>query len=304
MKTEIQEIITNYSIKLHSTKDQNAPLKLLPSKPSMQVKNQESGSRYQVAGISHQFSIFNPIAIGFQLSIIIAFILFFSSCSTAKKTTYFQDIPNDTTLTNLVSKDFEPKIQKADMLGITVASLSPENTLIYNAPQNIQGLLNGYLVDENGNIQFIKLGTIHVEGMTRKELKEKLEKDLTPYLAQVVIAVGFLNRHVTMMGGVGPQILPMLTDNMTLLDALAASGDIGLKGKTNNVLVIREKGNSREFKRINLTDKSVFYSPYFYLQPNDIVYVEPLKVKEDKAFRIISYITTGISLFFLILSRL
>jgi polysaccharide export outer membrane protein len=226
-----------------------------------------------------------------------------NSCSVSKKTTYFQNIPNDTTLNNLVSKDFEPKIQKGDLLSITVASLSPENTVIYNAPQNAQGLVPGFLVDGQGDIQFIKLGTIHVAGMTRKELKAKLEKDLTPYLAQTVVAVGFLNRHVTMMGGVSPQILPMPNDNMTILDALAASGDIGVKGKTDNVLVIREKGNSREFKRLNLTNDSVFYSPYFYLQPNDIVYVEPVKVKVDKAPQIISYIITGISLFFLILSR-
>ncbi|HET7117393.1 MAG TPA: polysaccharide biosynthesis/export family protein [Hanamia sp.] len=258
--------------------------------------NEITGISKQLSAISRQFSIFN-----FQFLILL--IILFSSCSTSKKTTYFQDIPNDTTLTNLVSKDFEPKIQKGDLLGITVASLSPENTVIYNAPQNIQGPLTGYLVDGNGDIQFIKLGTLHVAGMTRRELKDTLEKDLTPYLAQSVVAVGFLNRHVTMMGGVSPQILPMPADNMTLLDALAASGGIGLKGKTDNVLVIREKGNSKEFKRLNLTDKSIFYSPYFYLQPNDIVYVEPLKVKEDKTYRIISYIMTGISLFFLILSR-
>jgi len=217
--------------------------------------------------------------------------------------TYFQDIPNDTTLTNLVSKDFEPKIQKGDLLGITVASLSPENTALYNAPQNAQGTVTGFLVDGQGNIQFFKLGALHVAGMTRKELKDTLEKDLIPYLAQSVVSVGFLNRHVTMMGGVSPQILPMPNDQMTILDALASSGDIGIKGKTDNVLVIREKGNSREFKRLNLTNESVFYSPYFYLQPNDIVYVEPVKVKIDRTSQIISYIMTGISLFFLILSR-
>jgi len=238
-----------------------------------------------------------PIGILFLLAML-------HSCSTSKKTTYFQDIPNDTTLNNLVSKDFEPKIQKGDLLGITVASLSPENTLIYNAPQNAQGPVTGYLVDGAGNIQFIKLGTIHVAGMTRKELKDTLEKGLTPYLAQTVVSVGFLNRHVTMMGGVSPQILPMPNDNMTILDALAASGDIGLKGKTDNVLIIREKGNSREFKRLNLTKDSVFYSPYFYLQPNDIVYVEPAKEKVDRTPQIVSYIVSGISLFFLILSRL
>ncbi|HUZ60303.1 MAG TPA: polysaccharide biosynthesis/export family protein [Hanamia sp.] len=276
----------------------------------MHITNQVSGTKYQEPGIRNQlsvskghpsigrrhFSIFN-----FQLPIFLIILL--SSCSSTKNYTYFQDIPNDTTLTNLVSKNFEPKIQKGDLLGITVASLSPENTLIYNAPQDLQAASQGaqgqapaYLVDENGNIQFIKLGTLHVAGMTRKQLKDTLEKELTPYLAETVVAVGFLNRHVTMMGGVSPQILLMAGDNMTLLDALAASGGIGEKGKSDNVMVIREKGNSRVFKRLNLTDKSIFYSPYFYLQPNDIIYVEPLKVKEDKTLRVFTYISSVVSL--------
>ena len=236
-------------------------------------------------------------------SFLLLFIILLSSCSNTRKTIYFQDLQKDTTLRNLVSKDFETKIRKPDLLGITVASLSPENTAIYNAPQNAVGLLTGYLVDENGNIQFIKLGNLHVEGMTRKELKAQLEKDLSPYLKDPVVAVGFLNRHVTMMGGISPQVLPLVTDNMTILDALAASGDIGVKGRPDNILVIREKDDSKEFKRLNLTDKSIFYSPYFYMHPNDIVYVEPMKIRQDITTRIISYVTTGLSLFFLILSR-
>lgn len=218
--------------------------------------------------------------------------------------TYFQDIPNDTTLTKLVSKDFEPKIQKGDLLGITVSSLSPENTAIYNAPQNAEGPATGYLVDKEGTIRFIKLGAIQVDGMARKELKLKLEKDLTAYLAQPVVAVGFLNRHVTLMGGVSPQVLPMPSDNMTILDALAASGDIGEKGRADNVLVIREKGNAKEFKRLNLTDESVFYSPYFYLKPNDIVYVEPVRKRQDNTLRIVSYITSGLSIVIFIIDRI
>ena len=72
---------------------------------------------------------------------------------------------------------------------------------------------------------------LHVEGMTKKELKAKLETDLVPYLKDVVVSVGILNRHVTMLGAAGPQVLPMAIENMTILDALASSGDIGEKGK-------------------------------------------------------------------------
>lgn len=267
----------------------------------------QKGIKFQLPVFQH-LRIWNRLRFSpnwyLQLFIFIFFIVVLPSCSSTKNTTYFQGIPKDTTLNNLVSKNFEPKIQNGDLLGITVASLSPDNTAIYNAPQNAEGTLAGYEVDENGNIEFIKLGTIHVAGMARKELKEELEKKLTPYLAQSVVAVSFLNRHVTMMGAVTPQILPMPNSRMTILDALAASGDIVDKGKTDNILVIREKGDSKEFKRLNLTDESIFYSPYFYLQPNDIVYVEPVKVKAENTTRIISYVTTGLTLFIFIIDRI
>lgn len=233
------------------------------------------------------------------------FMFILSSCNTTKNTNYFQGIKNDTTLSHLVSKNFEPKIQKGDLLSISVASLSPENTVLYNAPQNAVGAATGFLVDSRGNISFFKLDSIHVEGLTRSELKEKLQKELVPYLAQTVVAVGFLTRHVTLIGGgITSQVLPLPNDNMTLLDALASAGDIGEKGKKADVMVIRENGNSRIFKKLDLTNESVFYSPYFYLQPNDIIYVKPEPQKEKiKATQIISYVTTAISLYLLIFTR-
>ncbi len=222
------------------------------------------------------------------------------SCTATKNQVYFNNLQKDTTLRNLVSKNYDLKIQKSDLLGITVASLSPD-VAFYNAPQNTVGPLSGYQVDENGNISFLKLGILHVEGMTRKELKDTLQSQLVPYLKDVVISVSFLNRHVTMLGAAGSQVLPLVSDNMTILDALASAGDIGQKGKMKNVLVIREKDNSKIFKRINLEDQSVFYSPYYYLQPNDIVYVEPRKVVTPlTAQAAISYVITSISLFVLI----
>lgn len=232
----------------------------------------------------------------------IVLLINFIGCTPVKNTTYFQNLQKDTTLHNLISKDFETKIRKTDLLSIAVASMSPDISF-YNAPQSSSGALNGYLVDENGNIPFIKLGILHVEGMTKKELKAKLERDLVPYLKDVVVSVGILNRHITMIGAVGPQVLPITIENMTIIDALASSGDIGEKGRTDNILVIREKEDGKEFKRLNLTNSSIFYSPYFYVQPNDIVYVEPAKIKTAKTAQVISYITAGISFILLILNQ-
>ena len=256
-----------------------------------------TGKKYQNIIGGYRFKLPHIFSFFFILSLL-------SACTSSKKNTYFQDIHADTTLTNLVSKNFEPKIQKGDLLSITVSSLSPENTAIYNAPQNAQGPLTGYLVDENGNIDFIKLGSLHVEGMTRKELKEELQQKLTPYLAQSVVAIGFLNRHVTLIGAISPQVLPMPNDNMTLLDALASAGDLGEKARPDDILIIRENGDSKIFKKVNLTNKSIFYSPYYYLEPNDIVYVEPTKKKPVTTTQIISYVTTGLSLTLFILGRI
>ena len=291
-----------FSFRLFHATNRNSFSKLLSGKKVQYLSQKTSSARINDSIQQLNKPILQPVK---NLGILLAvFIIFFSSCETTKKVTYFQNIPKDTTLHNLVSKNWEATIQKADLLSITVASLSPENTAIFNAPQNAMGALAGYLVDEGGNIDFVKLGKLHVEGISRKELKAKLEKELSPYLKEAVVSVGFLNRHVTLMGAVAPQVLPMAVDNMTLLDALAAGGDIGTKGRPDNILVIREKDNGREFKRLNLTDESIFYSPYFYLQPNDIVYVEPVKEKRQNTTRIVSYVTAGISFAIFVIDRI
>jgi len=239
------------------------------------------------------------------LTFLLMFCMIYTSCNTAKKTIYFQDLPNDTTLTGLVARSQESLIRPGDLLSITVASLSPENTTIYNAAPNTIGTQTGYLVDEEGNITFIKLGKLHVAGITTAQLSKKLQADLEPYLAQNIVTIGYANRHVTMLGALSPQVLPITSENMTILDALAASGDIGAKGRIDNVLVIREKenGKTKDFKRLNLKDKSIFYSPYFYMQPNDIVYVEPAKERTNNTARIISYVTSGITFVIFLIDR-
>ena len=233
------------------------------------------------------------------------FLFLQTSCNTSKHTTYFQDMLRDTTLANLVRHPLETTIVPGDLLSITVASLSPENTALYNvAPDGVDGL-KGYMVDKNGDISFIKLGKVQAAGLTKVALSNQLQKDLEPYLSQNVVTVDIQNRHVTMMGAVSSKVLP-LTDKMTLLDALASSGDIGNKGKSDNILLIREAdstGSQKTFQRLNLTDHSIFYSPYFYLKPNDIVYVEPAQPKMT-AVSVISLVVSTTSFIFLLIDRI
>jgi polysaccharide export outer membrane protein len=237
-------------------------------------------------------------------------ILLLFSCAPAKNLVYFQNLQKDTVLLTVVDNNFELKIRKNDLLYVGITSPDPVSTLVFNAPQgpatsgaqpgNSSSNTIGYLVDQEGNIILYKLGFIHVEGLTRQELKLRLEKDLSPYLKDVVVTVRFLNNHVTVLGEVSkPQVIPMVTEKMSLLEALGMSGDVIITGRKDNVLVIRETPSGKQIKRLNLTDKSIFNSPYYYLKPDDVVYVEPSQVKiknSGTSPQTIGYFLTGLTL--------
>lgn len=241
-----------------------------------------------------------------SLLFIITFI-FFASCTPAKKTLYFENLPADTTLHNLVTKDFELKIRKGDIINIGVSSLSIEASTVFTAQQVLTtgNALSGFLVDINGNILYPKLGTLHVEGLTRDELRNLLLKQLTPYLKEPVVTVNFVNHKVIVIGEVN-QVLNIQNETITILEAISQSGGIPATARKDNVLVVRESGSDKQFKRINLNNSSVFTSPFYYLRPNDIVYIEsePVKTDSGKTQQIINYVFTGLSLVFLILSRI
>jgi polysaccharide export outer membrane protein len=231
----------------------------------------------------------------------------FVSCTPAKNILYFQNLPNDTVLHNLVTKDFELKIRKGDILNIGVSSLSTEVSAIFTAPQLASGdaAASGFLVDNNGDILYPKLGVLRVEGLTRNELKNRLLKDLLPYVREPVVTVSFVNHKVTVLGEAN-KVFPMQNETLTLLEVISLSGGIPKSARKDNILVIRENGGDKQFKRLNLNNSSIFTSPFYYLRPDDIVYIEPdpaqLKSTTSTA-QIISYVSTGLSFIFLILSR-
>lgn len=238
----------------------------------------------------------------------------FNSCTPVKNVVYFQNLQKDTVLHAFVDKDFQLKIRKQDLLGITIVSPAPDITL-FNAPQaSSSGSASnaapsgGYLVDDNGDIVIYKIGTVHVEGLTRNELKLKLQKALFPYLNESIVTVRFLNNRVTMLGEfVKPGIVLMPNEQISLLEAIGLSGDLTFTGRRDNILVIRETASGKQFKRLNLSDNSIFYSPYYYLKPDDIVYVEPTKYKLNNTAQnqqIVSYVLSGVSILITIFSLL
>jgi polysaccharide export outer membrane protein len=213
--------------------------------------------------------------------------------------------------------------QPEDLLHITVQSYDPEAAAAFNPPastgpnqqmmmQGIQGgnqleLFSGYFVDQQGMIDFPVLGQIPVAGKTLDQIKADLYVRLRPYLNDAVLNIRFLNFKVTVLGEVNaPGQLRLTNQRVTLLEALGQAGDLTPYANRRNILLIREQDGQRIYARINLRKRDLFYSPYFYLKQNDLIYVEPLRARvatvADPAQRFISYSSGVLSVITLILA--
>ena len=206
-----------------------------------------------------------------------------SSCS-KRDLVYFSDMSS--TEPNAPVKNFaSPKIQPDDILSITVSSLSPESNVLFNnvlLPTNgntnviAEKINEGYLVDKNGFINFPVIGKIALGGLTKEEAVDKMTDLIKTQVKNPIVNVRFVNFKVTVIGEVAnPASFVIETEKVNVLEALGLAGDMTAYGRRENVLVIREKEGIRSTVRLNLNSKAVFNSPYFYLQQNDIVYVEP-----------------------------
>lgn len=210
-------------------------------------------------------------------------------CVNTKKATYFNNLASTTITTNTPVP--ETIIRKNDLLNITVSSLDAQASAIFNAPNLLPvtatgGSSNeilGYLVGNDGTIQFPILGNIKAEGLTKDQLKESIQKKLLDQnlLKGPIVSVRFLNFRVTVLGEVkNPTAIDVPSEKISLLEAIGLAGDLTIYAKRDNVLVIRESENgNKEIKRINLNSAELLSSPYYYLKSNDIVYVEPNKSK-------------------------
>jgi polysaccharide export outer membrane protein len=253
-----------------------------------------------------------------------------SSCANTRKLVYLQG-KFDTAALSQISV-VEPVIQKGDLLSIVVYSDNPLATALYNqastgstgtpsiaisaAPAESStgaaaapsaSSAPGYSVDERGNIQFPGLGLLHIEGLTRQQLKDTLTERLDPFLKNPYFTVRFLNYKFTMLGEVTrPGIYNIPGDHINLLEALGMAGDMTFFGRRDNILVIRENNGKREFARLDITKPDIIGSPYFTLQQKDIVIVEPTKKKvaanDQGTLRAISIAATIISAFAIVYS--
>lgn len=211
-------------------------------------------------------------------------ILFLASCSTKKEILLFQDIEKIKNFDAI--EHFEPKIGVNDVLRINVSSLNDEVVEPFQMDMNNQSqngggggnsaILNGYLVDADGNIQFPVLGETHVAEMTRGELEEFLTEKLRQYVTDAVVQVRIVNFKVTVMGEVGSRgVIQIPDERVSMPDLIAMAGGITYSGKRNNILVIRDDNGKKTYGYVDLTSADIFNNPFYYLKQNDIVYVEP-----------------------------
>ena len=238
-------------------------------------------SNYLVTIFNQTGSIMKSFSITKFFFFLILPVLF--SCSVSKPTYYFKDIKRDTVISNTVFNFEALKIKNTDVLNISISSLSKEEDAIFTRQEtsSINGSGNsaaaGFPVDNNGNIHLHKLGKVKAAGYTREELKNELEKQLIPFLKDPVVVINFANHYITIIGEVGnPQKLNMTDERISIVDVFAQSGNAVTNAKLDNVMLIRESDQgSKEFKHINLENNSIFTSPWYYLQPNDVVVVNP-----------------------------
>ena len=227
-----------------------------------------------------------------------AVLLMCASCSSTKEVptlTYFQNLKQaDGALPDNVT-DYKIKIQPDDELIITITSTLPEATAMYNLPlgnPSLKGNINAtqspriqtHIVDRNGMIQLPVLGEIQAAGLSTKELEAVIKNRVSEHVKDPFVRVEMINFTVNVMGEVrAPQRIVVGKERFSVLDALAAAGDLTEYGKRDNVLVIRTENGKSTYHRLNLTDGSIYASPYFYLQQNDVVYVEPNDIKIDNS---------------------
>jgi polysaccharide export outer membrane protein len=236
----------------------------------------------------------------------------------------------------------EARVRPGDVLSIIVYSDNPEATALFNQSEitvssgsggsnsgtptgvgaagggtgSSAGAMGGgspttpgYLVDEEGNIQFQGLGLLHVEGMTRDSIKILLDSKLKVFFKNPYYTVRFMNYRFTMLGEVGrPGIFSIPGEHVSLLEAIGLAGDLTLYGRRDNILVIRETEGKRQWARLDLTKPEIMSSPYYYLQQNDVVYIEASKKKiqanDQTAMRNITIGATIISTIALVVSLL
>ncbi|SEA62300.1 polysaccharide export outer membrane protein [Arachidicoccus rhizosphaerae] len=262
-----------------------------------------------------------------SLTLICGAMFLLQSCATTKRNlVYFSNLPDSVVYNELITNNVEPKIQPGDALAIKVTTLNPDANILFNSgslPMDNQStgvsssvsatasLPDGYIVDDDGFIDFPQLGKIKLEGLTKEQAQQKIAVEVAKTAKEPIINIRILNFKISVLGEVqrsGSFTIP--NNKINVLEALSLAGDMTPYAIRDDVLVIREHNGHRIVKHINFNDKALLNSPFYNLQQNDIVYVRPEnKLKAAQAAnpalnRSLPIISASVSVIAILLSRL
>lgn len=242
--------------------------------------------------------------IALRITMVFATLALLQSCtSPLKNLTYMHDVRINWLYPNVPLPE-SYKIRPNDYLFINVIGEDKESTDFLNISGSSGGYSFGidmfaYLVDEKGNISYPQLGEIPVAGMTVLEVRDLLQEKVNQYIENTSVQVKLVNRTFTVLGDVkSPGLQPMVRNQLTIFEALGSAGDVTDYGNRKKVKLIRETPFGKRVVDIDLTDDSLLASDYYYIQPNDVLYVEPnrYRVYSVKTLPWISQVSLGVSL--------
>src|SRR6185312_7547787 len=223
-------------------------------------------------------------------------VLLLASCSSSKKIVYFNNVKDASFNTTGENKPII--IKPNDILSITVSSANAEASAPFNLQNNnvsrattVNGSnteAGGYLVNPDGTIEFPVLGSIKAAGFTKEQLRDNITNLILSkkQLVDPIVDIRYLNFEVTVLGEVSkPTVITVPNEKISFLKAIGLAGDLTIYAKRDNVLIIREENGKKVTRHINLNSSNFFNSPYYYLRPNDVIYVEPNKQKAATAIR-------------------
>lgn len=249
-----------------------------------------------------------------SIILLAAVVALLASCANSKNFAYFENIDE---ISLAASKGlYDAKIMPKDELTITVGASNPEAAASFNLTSMMQSTGGAnqvmsknytYLVENDGTINFPHLGRIHCVGMTKLELQNYITEQIAPYFSadeHPIVTVRMSNYRVTVIGEVGgARVVDVNSEKMSVIEALASAGDLGLHGKRDKILLIREDATGEKSSHmLDIHDANILNSPYYYVQQNDIIYVNPDKIKARTAntdpsiSTYISYVSFALSL--------
>lgn len=220
------------------------------------------------------------------------------SCKTEEKILYFQDIVVNQPQDIQGARDIT--VQPKDQISIVVSSKDPQLAALFNLVQaqtrlsggegasamNSSGAVSGYTIDDEGNIDFPVLGSLHIAGMTKSQIAALIKSKLISenLVKDPVVTVEFMNLYFSVLGEVkSPGKYTISKDQITLLEAIAMAGDLTITGKRDAIFVIREEAGQRITHWVDLRSQDIFQSPVYYLKQNDVIYVQPNKMRAGQS---------------------